>query len=184
MTRVSRSDLGCLLHEDTAEIYIQVKTSNRAAAHIRDKDPARVHPVLNDQLPRAVDRWVKVAMRFPFFSRNKSEPGCNVSNVPSAVGTLPTSTNPRFNTPNAVVRPSVGGGLLLGFPLKKSDTSPAGVTLMIVVPVPWRLLTLLKLVKFQQRYQKSHRIFRNLLCLKNFRQFRVPEIGACLLRRF
>jgi hypothetical protein len=26
-------------------------------------------------------------------------------------------------------------------------------------------------VKFQQRYQKSHRSFRNLLCSKNFRQF-------------
>jgi len=75
VTRVSRSDLGCLLHEDTAEIYIQVKTSNRAAAHIRDKDPARVHPVLNDQVPRAVDRWVKVAMRFP------SSPGTRVNPV-------------------------------------------------------------------------------------------------------
>ena len=27
------------------------------------------------------------------------------------------------------------------------------------------------LVKFQQRYQKSHRIFRNLICSKNVRQF-------------
>jgi hypothetical protein len=25
------------------------------------------------------------------------------------------------------------------------------------------------LVKFQQRYEKSHRIFRNLLCSRNFR---------------
>ena len=30
---------------------------------------------------------------------------------------------------------------------------------------------LLVLVKFQQRYQNSHRIFRNLLCWKNVRQF-------------
>jgi hypothetical protein len=27
------------------------------------------------------------------------------------------------------------------------------------------------LVKFPQRHQNSHRIFRNLLCSKNFRQF-------------
>jgi hypothetical protein len=32
----------------------------------------------------------------------------------------------------------------LGFPLKKSDTWPVGVTLTIVVPVPWRLAALLK----------------------------------------
>jgi hypothetical protein len=33
-------------------------------------------------------------------------------------------------------------------------------------------------VKFQQRYQKSHRIFRNLLFLRMFGNSAVPEIGA------
>src|SRR5258707_11814105 len=37
--------------------------------------------------------------------------------------------------------------------------------------IPERLDYMWFLVKFPQRYQNSHRIFRNLLCSKNFRQF-------------
>jgi hypothetical protein len=33
---------------------------------------------------------------------------------------------------------------------------------------------------FQQRYQKSHRIFRNLLCSKTFVNSAAPKIGSCL----
>ena len=40
------------------------------------------------------------------------------------------------------------------------------------------------LVNFQRRYQNSHRIFRNLLCSRDFRQFCAPKIGSCFVSQF
>ena len=58
-----------------------------------------------------------------------------VLNVPSVVGTLPTTTNPRRSTPSAVLRP--------GRMLEKNVAAapgganvPRGVSWMIVVPSP------------------------------------------------
>jgi hypothetical protein len=65
---------------------------------------------------------------------------------------LPTSTNPRLRTPKAVVRPrpATPGKNVVAFPgppgiVGGGATSPFGVSLMIVVPVPWALALLLKL---------------------------------------
>src|SRR6516162_7074154 len=85
----------------------------------------------------------------------KSAPG-GWTCVPSVVGTAPTNTNPRWSTPSPSVstRPGKPGN---GDPWKNVVALPAcpagtagattslGVSLMIVVPVPGRLLLLLKL---------------------------------------
>src|SRR5579862_7412828 len=74
----------------------------------------------------------------PLRSITSSEPCCTVAQVPSVVGTLPTSTNPRCNTPKAVVSPSPCG------PWKNTDWLPCCVILTMVVPVPCRFELLLK----------------------------------------
>jgi Type IV secretory system Conjugative DNA transfer len=43
---------------------------------------------------------------------------------------------------------------------------------------------LYKAVKFPQRYQNAHRIFRNPLLLKNFGRFCSSEMATCLVQQF
>ena len=81
----------------------------------------------------------------PFWSINKSGPPATVREVPSTVVTLPTTTNPRCNTPSAVVKPSGGFPWENTFAFVSGAAAPPeGRRVMIVVPVPWRLLELLK----------------------------------------
>jgi hypothetical protein len=122
-----------------------VKWRSSPASGVRDCEDrvvCRRRNVKNVLLRRFA--FVKVLTIFALLSRIKSEPGCIVANVPWVVGTLPTSTNPRRSTPRAVVKPSALG------PWKKTDADPAGTTwpfgvsLIIVVPVPWVGTELLK----------------------------------------
>jgi regulatory helix-turn-helix LysR family protein len=46
--------------------------------------------------------FVYLSTGVPFLSRNRIEPG---SGVPPLLGSWPTTTNPRFSTPSAVVKP-------------------------------------------------------------------------------
>src|SRR5579871_5859529 len=91
---------------------------------------------------------VKEATCEPKLSRTSSEPWSTPTwpgsmHMPVGDGRLPTSTNPCRNTARAVVSPSPGGGSI--GPWKKSDCSPPGVILTIVLPVPCVLPLLLKL---------------------------------------
>src|SRR6516225_6590879 len=62
-----------------------------------------------------------------------------VVQLPSVVGRLPTSTNPAFKTPNAVVSPT--GGV----PPKNKDAGPPLCLICTIVePVPWMPELLLK----------------------------------------
>src|SRR5258707_13694276 len=81
-------------------------------------------------------------MRHPAGSREGSAP-------PTAVGRLPTTTQPPWRMPSAVVSPTPPGqdrpaGSLAR--LANSCIEPAGDTCTSVVPVPWTLDLLLKLL--------------------------------------
>src|ERR1700730_10364338 len=78
--------------------------------------------------------FVYLSTGVPLLLRNRSDPG---SGVPLLLGNWPTTTNPRFRTPSAVVKPPPVGDKKI--PLKKVEVSPSGDTLVIVVPVPWIL---------------------------------------------
>src|SRR6202035_2482150 len=67
----------------------------------------------------------------------------------SVVGKLPTITQPERNTASAVVRPTPPGqepGSSAAVISAKRLTAPLGATSTIVVPVPWALEELLKLL--------------------------------------
>src|SRR6516162_7676963 len=82
---------------------------------------------------------VRVPTCFPLRSMIRSEVCPIVWQVPSVVGRLPTSTNPAFKAPSAVVIPR--GGV----PPKNKDAGPPLCLICtIVVPVPWRPELLLK----------------------------------------
>ncbi len=57
---------------------------------------------------------------------------------------MPTRTNPFLRTPRAVVRPRPGAPWKNVAACPDGATSPFGVSLTIVVPVPWALALLLK----------------------------------------
>src|SRR5258707_15057678 len=81
-------------------------------------------------------------MRHPAGSREGSAP-------PTAVGRLPTTTQPPWRMPSAVVSPTPPGqdrpaGSLAR--LANSCIEPVGDTCTSVVPVPWTLALLLKLL--------------------------------------
>src|SRR6516162_468409 len=84
----------------------------------------------------------------PFRSRSSSDPGGTIT--PPDVGRLPTRTKPRLSTPSAVVNPSGGVPWKNGVAVPGAETKPLGVSLMIVVPVPWALLLAL-LLKFDTK---------------------------------
>ena len=86
----------------------------------------------------------KVWSRFPDLSSTRIEPcGFGLVGVPTVVcglfGTLPTSTNPLFKTASPVSRPRLAPWV------EKRVCVPFGAILTMVVPVPCRLVLLLKL---------------------------------------
>lgn len=88
--------------------------------------------------------------------RSRSAAICRYGRVPAAhlcrwceaavfVGTLPTMTNPLRSTPKAVLRPGCWRvKKVTAFP--GGANAPVGLSWMMVVPVPWRLALLLKLL--------------------------------------
>src|ERR1700692_3059238 len=77
------------------------------------------------------------------------QPALAVFDMPFAVGSEPTITQPLFRTASAVVRPTPPGQLpwrLLGASVANTLARPFGEICMIVVPVPCRFFLLLKLL--------------------------------------
>src|ERR1017187_7979847 len=76
---------------------------------------------------------------WPRLLTTSSEPFPAVAHVPSVEGKLPTITRPSDNTARAVDNPGCEGD-----EVKKSEGDPCCGTRTMVVPVPCRLLELLK----------------------------------------
>src|SRR5579863_772416 len=85
----------------------------------------------------------------PVLSITIRQPACAVAAVPSDVGKLPTTTKPDFNATSAVLSPMPPGhgpGKLFGSSAANTVIFPEGPISSIVLPVPWRLDELLKLL--------------------------------------
>jgi hypothetical protein len=91
----------------------------------------------------------RVSTGRPLLSMTMRQPACAVAAVPSEVGKLPTMTKPDFKATSAVVSPTPPGhgpGKLFGSSAAKTVIFPEASILSIVVPMPWRLDELLKLL--------------------------------------
>src|SRR5208282_1254869 len=85
----------------------------------------------------------------PSLSSTIRQPAPAVGDNPFVVGRFPTITQPRRKTVSAVVRPTPPGhwpARAVGSISAKRATFPFGLTCTMVVPVPCRLLALLKLL--------------------------------------
>src|ERR1700722_17742517 len=86
---------------------------------------------------------VMVFLTFPHWSRTIRQPGPEM--VPLTVGSEPTITQPLGNATRAVVRPTPPGHAA-SLTEANSDALPRGETWTMVVPAPWTLAELLKLL--------------------------------------
>src|SRR3974390_2122445 len=90
-----------------------------------------------------------VSATCPWLLITSRHPAWAVAEVPSVVGRLPTTTQPPGRIPSAVVRPTPPGqgpGSVVASIWANTDCWPRGEICTIVVPVPWRLALLLKLL--------------------------------------
>src|SRR4029077_14919 len=90
-----------------------------------------------------------VSTTLPLWSSTSRHPAFAVAAVPSVVGKLPTITHPLRSTTRAVVKPTPPGhrpGRFLASISANKFLFPSGEIWTMVVPVPWRLAALLKLL--------------------------------------
>src|SRR5271155_1716727 len=94
-------------------------------------------------------RPLMVSATLPQLLSTIRQPAAEVDAIPFLDGVLPTTTQPPGSTTSAVVRPTPPGhgpGRVLGLMLANNDRWPDGVIWTMVLPVPWRLALLLKLL--------------------------------------